>query len=346
MVYRSLIRPLLFRMDPEEAHHLALKALRWAGRFPLSAAVSLMFENRVPSRPVGLWGMTFRNPVGLAAGFDKEARVVPGLERLGFGFLEVGAVSSVPRPGNPRPRIFRLPDDRGLINRMGLPNAGAQATAQRLAAVSPRVPVFANIVKTADLEGSLDEMAEDYEKTLRILFPHVSGFTVNISCPASPELRDFGGEEAMARLLGGLGALRDRLTKEHDAPFKPLILKVSPDVDERERAVIVEAAQSGLLDGLVLTNTTTRRPHGLKASATVTEERGGLSGAPLFPIALAQVGWFAEKLEGRVPIIGVGGIDGPDKARQMMNAGADLLEVFTGFIYEGPSLIRRIVRAL
>ncbi len=346
MVYRSLIRPLLFRMDPERAHHLALKALRWAGRFPLNAVLSFMFENRVPSRPVQLWGMTFRNPVGLAAGFDKEARVLTGLERLGFGFLEVGAISSVARPGNPRPRIFRLPDDRGLINRMGLPNAGADVTARRLAALRPRVPVFANIVKTADLEGSLEEMAEDYEKTLRILFPHVSGFTVNISCPASPELRDFGGEEAMARLLGGLRALRDRLAKEQGAPFKPLILKVSPDVEDEERDVIVEAARSGLLDGLVLTNTTTRRPDDLKAPATVTGERGGLSGAPLFPIALAQVRWFAERLEGRVPIIGVGGIDSGEKARQMMDAGADLIEVFTGFIYEGPALIPRIVRAL
>ena len=344
MLYRSLIRPLLFRMDPERAHHLALTALRWAGRPPLGPLLSLLFEKRVPADPVELWGMTFRNRVGLAAGFDKEARVVPALERLGFGFLEVGAISSEARPGNPRPRIFRLPEDRGLINRMGLPNAGAEETARRLADLRPRVPVFANIVKTADLEGSLDEMAEDYEKTLRVLFPHVSGFTVNISCPASPELRDFGGEEAMARLLGGLGALRDRLARKQSARFKPLILKVSPDVDERERAVIVEAAQSGLLDGLVLTNTTTRRPDDLKASAAVTGERGGLSGAPLFPIALEQVRWFAQKLEGRVPIIGVGGIDSPEKARRMREAGADLIEVFTGFIYEGPSLIRTLAR--
>ncbi|MCA9321037.1 MAG: hypothetical protein KDB53_09895 [Planctomycetes bacterium] len=228
MLYRTLIRPLLFSIDPERAHHLALRVLPW-----LKPILGWRFVCRTPALERTLWGLQFRNPLGLAAGFDKEARVVGALERLGFGFLEIGAVSSQARPGNPRPRIFRLREDRGLINRMGLPNAGAAATAARLARnPKPGVPLFANIVKTADLEGTIDEMADDYLVTLEALFPYVDGFTVNVSCPASPELREFGRGDAMFRLLGGLVERRDALRAGAGTEaVKPLILKVSPDID-------------------------------------------------------------------------------------------------------------------
>ena len=348
MLYRKLLRPLLFRLDPEKAHHLALGVLRWTMRLPgLLALTGAVYERRSPRLARTVFGLEFRNPVGLAAGFDKEARVLPALERLGFGFLEVGAISSQGRPGNPRPRIFRLPEDRGLINRMGLPNAGAVETARRLATMRRlRVPLLANIVKTADLEGDLDAMAADYLVTLEAVFPHVDGFTVNVSCPATPELRAFGRRGAMEKLLRALVERRDRLARETSSARKPLILKVSPDIDDEERDVIVDAAQAGLLDGLVLTNTTTRRPEGLRAGAPVLAERGGLSGAPLFPIACERVRWFRERLGPELPIIGVGGIMSAKEARAMLEAGATLIEVYTGFVYEGPAIVRKILAGL
>ncbi|MEZ6197976.1 MAG: quinone-dependent dihydroorotate dehydrogenase [Planctomycetota bacterium] len=348
MLYRALLRPILFSFDPESVHHLAVGSLRLASALPpVRGLLGAALDVRAPELEQEIWGLRFPHPVGLAAGFDKNAVAVPALMRMGFAFVEVGAVSSVPRPGNPRPRIFRLPGDRGLINRMGLPNDGVEAIAARLARGGPRPrPLFANIVKTADLEGSISDMAADFVTTLERILPVVDGFTVNVSCPASPNLKAFGRREAMFELLGRLREARDRGVAAGDGRFRPLILKVSPDVDDEESAAIVEAAGKGELDGLVLTNTTTQRPAGLAAPAEVLGERGGLSGAPLHAIALARVREFAAATEGRVPIIGVGGISGVDQSLAMLEAGASLVEVYTGFVYEGPSLPKRIARGL
>ncbi|MCB9834246.1 MAG: quinone-dependent dihydroorotate dehydrogenase [Planctomycetes bacterium] len=348
MIYQRLIRPLLFRLDPERAHHLAYCLLKWASRIgPLKALLGALYGVRRPELAQTIWGLEFPNPVGLAAGFDKHSLALPALSRMGFGFVEVGAISSVARPGNPRPRIFRLKADRGLINRMGLPNPGAEETARRLAAFRDRrVPVLANIVKTADLDGDAATMVADYVETLSRILPQVDGFTINISCPATPNLKTLGKKEAMEELLRRLAAERDRLVAAGDGRPRPLILKVSPDVGEAEKEAIVAACSQGLADGLVLTNTTTQRPASLKSDASVLAERGGLSGAPLFPISLAMVRDFAARTGGRTPIIAVGGIASAREAREMLDAGASLVEVYTGYVYEGPSLPRRIVEEL
>lgn len=343
MLYRGVLRPILFSMDPESAHHAALAALRAASATALTRRlVRALWFRGTPELKQMIWGLEFPGPVGLAAGFDKHARALPALAQLGFGFLEVGAISATPRAGNPRPRIFRLPRDRGLINRMGLPNPGAAEAVRRLARMRRLdVPLFANVVKSTDGEMSTEDTAAEYVAALEAVAPHVDGFTVNVSCPAAPELRDLGRGDAMRELLCPLVARRDALRGE---AVKPLILKVSPDVDDEERDVIAACCAEGLLDGLVLTNTTTRRPESLRAEASVTGEGGGLSGAPLHEIALAHVRWFAERVD--VPIIGVGGIFDAAGARRMLDAGAALVEVYTGFVYEGPSLPGRIARGL
>jgi dihydroorotate dehydrogenase len=348
MIYRKILRPLLFALDPEDAHHLAMRGLRLAAALPPARALcGALWGVDAPQLEQEIWGLRFANPVGLAAGFDKNALAVPALSRMGFGFVEVGAVSYEARPGRPRPRIFRLPDDRGLINRMGLPNDGVEAIAKRLARGGERrVPVFANVVKAADVEGDVATMAADFVRTLEHILPVVDGFTVNVSCPASPNLKAFGRREAMFELLGRLGETRDRGVEEADGVFRPLILKVSPDVDDEESAAIVEAADQGLLDGLVLTNTSTQRPASLAAPAATQEEMGGLSGQPLHDIALRRVREFHEATGGRTPIIGVGGIASVDQALAMLEAGASLVEVYTGFVYEGPSLPKTLVRGL
>jgi dihydroorotate dehydrogenase len=348
MLYRSLVRPVLFRCDPESAHHAALFALRLASQVaPLRALAGALFGVADRSLEREIWGLRFPNPVGLAAGFDKNARAVPALARMGFGFVEVGAVSRLPASGNPRPRIFRLPGDRGLINRMGLPNDGAEVIANRLAALRPQpVPIFANVVKTSGLEGDAEAMAADYIPTLRAVLPHVDGVTVNVSCPATPELRAFNQKGAMTVLLRALRAARDEVAIVQGGRRKPMLLKVSPDVDAAERDVILEACADRLVDGLVLANTTTARPAGLRAPSTVLAERGGLSGRPIAARALEMIERFARATGGGVPIIGVGGIFGADDARRALDAGAALVEIYTGYVYEGPSLPRRIVREL
>ena len=348
MSYRSLLRPLLFRMDPETAHHWALGALRFASAVsPLRSLIKAIYKPDPEGMSQEIWGFRFEHPVGLAAGFDKDARVIPALESLGFAFIEVGAISSQARPGNPRPRIFRLPDDQGLINRMGLCNDGARAIASRLSQIKrPGVPVFANIVKTADLDGDAATMAADYVETLEAVLPWVDGFTVNVSCPATPNLKTLGRQDAMFELLKRLKEARDRGVLEHGGPKRPLILKVSPDVDDEESAAIVAAAAEGLLDGLVLTNTTTTRPESLKAPQSVTSEKGGLSGQPLFNLAHSRVKAFADATNGSVPIIAVGGISNAEQAKAMLDAGASLVEVYTAFVYAGPSLIKTIVNDL
>ena len=349
MLYRSLLRPLLFRMDPEKAHHLGLAALRAASVAPWM--LRPFFSRPPESLRRELFGLSFPGPVGLAAGFDKNALAVPALARLGFGFLEVGAVSAEARPGNPGPRIFRLPDDGGLINRMGLPNDGAAVISERLAALrrraQPDLPLFANIAKTSDLEGDTDTMAADYVKSLDLVLPHVDGVSVNISCPARPELAAFGQRDAMRSLLERVKDSVERsLPARGERPRPAVLLKVSPDIDEGEKEAIDDAAGLGLLDGLVLTNTTRSRPVSLKAPAAITDEAGGLSGRPLFSKALSLVAEFSKRAAGELPIVGVGGISEPEDAERMLEAGADLVEIYTGFVYGGPGLPGRIHRHL
>ena len=349
MIYRSIVRPLLFRLSPERAHHFALGGLRVANAVaPLRSLLAATCG--VPSRmfsPVELWGLEFRHPIGLAAGFDKNAVVPRALEALGFGFVEVGGITARPQAGNPTPRIFRLPDDRALINRMGLPNDGVERTVARLARQSTTIPRFANVAPSTGVGHELEDLARDFETTLERVLPYVDGVSVNISCPNTPDGASFRRTDPLFFLLARLSKLRDRIRGELETnAVKPLLLKVSPDADEEERHAVVEVVARGLVDGLVVANTTLTRPSTLRSSMALTSERGGLSGAPLFATTVSLVDFYARAMESRVPIVAVGGVGSPDDVRKLLDAGASLVEVYTAFVYEGPRMVRRWTKRL
>jgi dihydroorotate dehydrogenase len=325
-VYR-LVRPWLFRLPPEQAQQLAFAALSATRWLPVPA---------VRAAPVQLMGLTFPNRVGLAAGFDKSAAHVDALARLGFGFIEVGTVTPRPQPGNPPPTIFRLVEDRALINRMGFPSEGAEAAARHLSQRRSQVLVGVNIGKNRDTP--LEDAARDYVAALRVLYPLADYVAINISSPNTAGLRELQHAEALHALLSEVADARVQLQALHGRRV-PLVVKLAPDLD----AVQLEAVARELLalpvDGVIATNTTTARPAGLRAAAAA--EQGGLSGAPLAPLALASVRTL-RSLVGSLPVIGVGGMMSAEDGARLRAAGADLLQVFTGLIYRGPRLVREL----
>ena len=330
MLY-STLRPLFFALDPEHAHRLALEAARLASGLP---------GRRIAGTPVELMGLRFPNRVGLAAGFDKSAEAVDGLGRLGFGFIEVGTVTARAQGGLPRPRLFRHASASALINRLGFPNDGAAAVAKRLRLRHYRGVLGVNIGKNADtpIGGALD----DYVACLRALHAVADYVTVNISSPNTAALRDLHAPARLEPLLSGLLHERDRLLLGYSRRL-PLLLKVSPDLDRDAIESVARVAARVRIDGIVATNTTVQRGVGLDASAN---QSGGLSGAPLHALALETVAALRGLVGPDMPIIGVGGIDSVAKALAMRDAGADLIQIYTGLVYRGPALVKRVVRAL
>lgn len=330
MLYPT-IRPVLFAIDPERAHRLALDALRVAGRLP-----------RRPLRrsPVDLMGLHFPNRVGLAAGFDKNAEAVEGLGQLGFGFLEVGTVTPRPQPGQPRPRLFRLPQNNALINRLGFPSEGASVVAARLRRRRYRGIVGVNIGKNADTP--LERAMDDYVSCLRSLHTGADYIAVNISSPNTAALRDLHAPERLEPLLTALLGERDAVLRG-SARILPLLLKVSPDLEPTSLESVAKVARGVSLDGIIATNTTVRRD-GIDQENE--PQSGGLSGVPLQSLSLSTVASLRRLLGPTFPIVGVGGIDSPAAARVMRSAGADLIQLYTGLIYRGPGLVQRCVRAL
>jgi len=341
--YAALLRPLLFRLDPERAHDLALR---------LVVALERILAHRRHATPAWthpaltqeLWGLPFANPVGLAAGFDKDARAPHVWAALGFGFAELGTITAHAQPGNPRPRLFRLAADRAVINRFGFNNSGAAAVAERLRVLErrtrPGIPIGINIGKSR--VTALDDAPQDYAHSLRTLFSFASYFVVNISSPNTPGLRDLQGE---AHLRALLTALRDENAAQAAAlglPPRPLLVKVAPDLTDEDLARVVEVAAAHGAAGLVATNTTVSRT-GLRQPSA---ESGGLSGAPLRARATAVVRTLHRRAGPRLPIIGVGGIFSARDAYEKIRAGASLVQVYTGLLYEGPWLARRIARGL
>ncbi len=329
MLY-STLRPLFFALDPEHAHRLALEAARLASGLP---------GRRISGTPIELLGIRFPNRVGLAAGFDKSAEAVDGLGRLGFGFIEVGTVTARAQGGQPRPRLFRHASASALINRLGFPNDGAAAVAKRLRLRHYRGVLGVNIGKNADtpIERALD----DYVACLRALHAVADYVTVNISSPNTAALRDLHAPERLEPLLRGLLRERDRLLLG-DARRLPLLLKVSPDLDRATLEGVARVAARVRIDGIVATNTTVQRGS-LDASAN---QSGGLSGAPLHALALETVAALRGLVGPDLPVIGVGGIDSVANALAMRAAGADLIQIYTGLVYRGPALVKRLVRAL
>ncbi len=327
-----MLTACLHRLEPETAHRLAIRGLGLG-------LVQRQRNDRWPRLKTRLAALDLPNPLGLAAGFDKNAEALPGLQKLGFGWIEVGTITPKPQTGNPKPRIFRLPADRALINRLGFNNEGLDAATRRLAQRKPDHGVIgANIGANRDAE---DPVA-DYAACLDALYGHADYFTINVSSPNTPGLRDLQGKERLTRLLGTL--IEHREAASRGGAKKPLFLKIAPDLTPEDEADIALVAVAEGVDGLIVCNTTIARPDTLRAAAK--SETGGLSGRPLFARSTAQIGRFFGLTGGRLPLIGVGGIEDGEGALAKIEAGASALQLYTGFIYGGPSVTASILTGL
>jgi len=336
----SLVRKILFKVDAEKVHHWVMKRMAFAYSIGIMRGIlKACFVVNHQSLERKLWGITFPNPVGLAAGFDKDARYTDALACLGFGFIEIGTVTPRPQPGNPQPRLFRLPDDRALINRMGFNNDGAANAAARLKKRKEPVIIGGNIGKNKDTPN--ENAGDDYEKGFRELYDVVDYFVVNVSSPNTPGLRELQDKEPLTQLLNRLQAINRQLSN------KPLLLKIAPDLTNEQLDDIIEIVRSTKLAGIVATNTTISR-EGLNTPVTEVTSigAGGLSGAPLTQRATEVVKYIHTNSKGEIPIIASGGIFTAADAQEKLDAGASLVQVYTGFIYEGPGIAKKICKGL
>ena len=337
----KLFRPLLFLVDPEAIHAFVFGLLRLPNRIPgYRAALGSFFVVNDRRLERKLFGVTFKNPVGLAAGFDKDAKMVDVLSCLGFGFIEIGTLTPKPQAGNDKPRLFRLPLDRALVNRMGFNNEGVQSAVARLKKKASNVIVGGNIGKNKSTPN--ESAHEDYVFCFNALWEHVDYFVVNVSSPNTPGLRELQEREPLERLLKRVKALS--LQKP---VARPVLLKIAPDLTEGQLNDIVSILKSTGIDGVIATNTTISRD-GLKTPEEEVRRigAGGLSGAPLGKRSTEVIRFLRQRLGKDFPIIGVGGIMTPEDAVEKLEAGADLVQVYTGFIYEGPGLMKRINQAI
>ena len=328
------LRPLLFALDPEAAHRLTLYALGVAHRSRLGPFVATPPQEW----PTAAFGIRFPNPVGLAAGLDKNAAHLDELGALGFGFVEVGTVTPRPQPGNPKPRMFRLPAHEAIINRLGFNNDGVDALVRNVEASSYRGVLGINIGKNKDTPN--ERAVDDYLFCLERVYAHASYITVNISSPNTQGLRDLQHEATLRRFIGTLREAQERLGAQSGAR-KPMLLKIAPDLAETELDAIAEVLLEAGVDGVICTNTTIERA--AVASDPQAGEAGGLSGKPLFARSTAVLRGMHTRLRGRLPIIGVGGILDGDDAAEKLRAGATLVQLYSGLIYRGPSLIAECV---
>lgn len=336
MLYRAL-RPFLFALDPETAHRLTLGSLDWLQRLGAASLVA----TGAPRIPVRVMGLEFPNPVGLAAGLDKDGEHIDGLAALGFGFLEIGAVTPRPQPGNPRPRVFRLPEAEAIINRLGFNSRGVDVLVDNLRRSRYRGIVGVNIGRNFDTPN--ERAADDYRACLRKVYPHASFVTANVSSPNTKALRELQQADELDILLAGLTAERERLAQQHGKRV-PLAVKISPDLEQAAIEALADRVAARGIDAVIATNTTVSREgvDHLRASG----EPGGLSGAPLKARATAVIARLRRALPERVPIIGVGGIANAADAREKLDAGASLVQIYTALIYRGPTIVGEIVRGL
>jgi dihydroorotate dehydrogenase len=338
-VYTWTVRPALFSLDAERAHELAIaalqqplvvRALRWLAQPPADGRLAQQ-----------VFGLSFDNPLGLAAGLDKQGAAAAAWAALGFGFVEVGTVTPRPQPGNPRPRLFRLPDDRAIINRFGFNSLGAAEVARNLAATWPVTPrVGVNLGRNRQTPN--EQAADDYMRTVEVLHPYADFFVVNVSSPNTSGLRDLQESRALRALVEQVVRRASEMTTRKAIP---ILVKISPDMAAEDLFASVDAALEGGAAGIVATNTTLSRDR-LRSAASLRNETGGLSGAPLKDAANAACRLLYGHVGRRVPIVGVGGIFSADDAYERMRAGASLVQIYTGLIYEGPGLVARILRGL
>jgi len=356
----QLLRPLLFRLAPETAHQLTLHAVQFAGKFPPSYRLLLQLY-KAPAEPVQVFGLTFKNPIGLAAGYDKDGVAVRGLASLGFGHLEVGTVTPMPQPGNPHPRVFRLPEDEAVINRMGFPGNGSAYMAKSLRGRQKRMGLFRSVLGPASKKqpdrpnrpnGIVlgvnigknkstpnEEAVLDYLALLQIFAPLADYLAINISSPNTVGLRQLQGRAALEGLLTQLDIQRRMEEKQLEKRI-PLLVKLAPDLAEQELDDAVDVILGTHMDGIIATNTTLARD-GL--ASRHRDETGGLSGSPLRVRSEAVLSHLVQQVDGRIPIVSVGGIMNPDDAKKRLDLGAALIQVYTGLVYQGPGLVKKIM---
>jgi len=344
VLYKSLLKPLLFRLDPEKAHELAVDALTLLAATP-GLRPAMVAWNRLPSacKPVSVFGLEFPNRVGLAAGFDKNAVCWPAFEALGFGHVEIGTVTALAQPGNPKPRMFRFPDEGALLNRMGFNNHGAEAVSRRLMEMlgpgQRGIPLGINIGKSK--LAPIDEAVEDYRRSFLALAGFADYLVVNVSSPNTPDLRKLQEESRLTELLSELCKLNEEREQKGEGR-KPLLLKIAPDLSDSQLDDILQILSDLRLDGIIATNTTMAR----EGTFENLNEAGGISGEPVESKSTEIVARISRQTNGKLPIIGVGGISSPDTAKRKIDAGASLVQVYTGMVYEGPFLAKRIARSL
>jgi len=336
-MFYSAIRNVLFKFDPEKIHELTIKGLKETGSTPLNFA----YKQNIPNKPVQVMGIHFPNPCGLAAGLDKNGECIKAFEAMGFGFVEVGTVTPRPQPGNEKPRIFRLPEANAIINRMGFNNKGVDYLVDQVRKANFSGVLGINIGKNKDTPD--EDAKDDYLHCMRKVYTHATYITINISSPNTPGLRSLQYGEALNELLAVLKAEQQLLAKKFDK-YVPLAVKIAPDLTEPEIQSIAECLITNDIDGVIATNTTLARDgvenleHG--------NEQGGLSGEPVKDKSTEVIALLAKALDNKLPIIGVGGIASGADAKEKISAGAKLVQVYTGFIYQGPELVKEVVKAL
>ena len=338
-MYKKIIRPILFRIDPERIHGVINTGLKVARCVGIGKVMDWCYNPRCLQLETEFCGIKFPNKIGIAAGFDKNAEVYKMLGNMGFGHVEIGTVTPRPQPGNPKPRLFRLPADSALINRMGFNNKGVENAVKNLRRRNNKIVIGGNIGKNSSTPN--EKAVDDYVACFQALYDYVDYITVNVSCPNVTNLRELQGQESLERILSALAEQR-----KQKAVYKPILLKISPDLNFQqidESLVIIERYG---IDGIVAANTSTTR-NGLKTSEERIKEiaNGGLSGQPLRDRSVEIIRYISQKTGGKLPIIGVGGTMSPDDAIAKLEAGATLVQVFTGFIYYGPKLAKDVNKA-
>lgn len=340
-MYKTLIRPILFLFDPEKVHYFTFSLIRFLCKIPLVPfifrSIYLIEDKRLERN---LFGITFKNPVGLAAGFDKNAVLYDELSNFGFGFIEIGTVTPKRQEGNPKKRLFRLKDDQGIINRMGFNNEGLEKAINQLKKNKRKLIIGGNIGKNND--SSPDKYTQDYETCFKGLHPYVDYFVLNVSCPNVDSHAKLNDKDYLIELILAIQTLNKKETIQ-----KPILLKIAPDLNQNQLDEIIDLMLTTKIDGIIASNTSISRDH-LKTSDQIIQQigNGGLSGQPIKDKSTQVIQYLSERSNKSFPIIGVGGIHSAEDALEKIKAGADLVQIYTGFIYEGPSLIRRINKAL
>lgn len=340
-MYKHLIRPIVFRFNPETAHNLTFSALSILRHIPFARSIiRAIYKKESPSLEKEVFGLKFPNPVGLAGGLDKNGEFYNDMANFGFGFVEIGSLTPQPQDGNAKPRCFRVPQDKAIINRFGINNKGVKNAVEHLKKERPNVIVAANISKNSTSIN--EDAAKDYESAFALLYDFVDMFVVNVSCPNVVGLTSLQDISFLSEIVDRLLNLRMYYDN-----YRPILLKVSPDLSKEQLDDIVDYCLRSGIDGIVAGNTTRSRD-GLTISKEEIEKigNGGMSGAPVHKKNLELVRYIHSKTEGKLPIIGVGGIMSEENAKAMIDAGASLVEIYSGFIYEGPALIKRIIRHL